>query len=118
MNSALWAAQGWLAALFLIAGAIKTFQPKEKMPAQMSWVHDYSAGMVKFVGIAELLGGIGLVVPWLTGIAPLLTPLAAVGLAVIMVLAIAYHLRKQEKIVMNLVLLALCLFVAYGRFAF
>ena len=116
MNIALWAAQGWLAAIFIIIGALKTFQPKEKLPSRMAWVHDYSPGMVRFVGIAELLGGIGLVVPWLTALAPVLTPLAAVGLAVIMVLAIAYHLRKKEPIVMNLVLLALAGFVAYGRF--
>ena len=117
MNTALWIAQGLLAT-FVMAGLIKMIQPKEKLKERMPWVNDYTAGQVKLIGLAELLGGIGLIVPWLTGIAPVLTPLSAVGLAIIMVLAAIYHYKHQEyaAIAFNAVFLVLAVFVAYGRF--
>jgi putative exporter of polyketide antibiotics len=84
----------------------------------MPWVNDYSPGMVKFVGAAELIGAIGLILPQATGIATILTPLAAVGLAVIMVLATIHHSRKGETqgLITTVILLALSIFVAVGRF--
>jgi uncharacterized membrane protein len=118
MNIALWIVQGLLALAFIAAGVMKSTQPKEKLAERMTWVNDFSLGTVRFVGIAELLGGLGLILPWATGIATILTPLAASGLALTMVLAALYHLRKREYalIVPNIVLLALSLFVAIGRF--
>ena len=118
MNIALWIAQGILAAMFTMAGIMKSTQPKEKLSKNLPWVNDYSAGQVKLIGLAELLGGIGLVVPWLTGIAPILTPIAAVGLGLIMVFAAIYHFNHKEYpgIGINIVLLAIMVFVAYGRF--
>ena len=117
MNTALWIAQGILAT-FVMAGLIKMIQPKEKLKERMPWVNDYKVGQVKPIGLAELLGGIGLIVPWLTGIAPILTPIAAVGLAIIMFLAAIYHYRHNEypAIAFNAVFLVLAVFVAYGRF--
>lgn len=117
MNIALWIVQGLLGAAFLIAGMMKAFQ-YEKVKASMPWVKEYSKGFVNFVGWAELLGGIGLIVPWATEIAPVLTPIAAVGLGVIMILAAAYHAKKKENqaIGMNIIFLALAVFVAIGRF--
>ena len=117
MNTALWIAQGILAT-FVMAGLIKMIQPKEKLKDRMPWVNDYSVSQVKLIGLAELLGGIGLVIPWLTGIVPVLTPLAAVGLGIIMVLAAIYHYKHQEyaAIAFNAVFLVLAVFVAYGRF--
>ncbi|MBB5866964.1 putative membrane protein YphA (DoxX/SURF4 family) [Allocatelliglobosispora scoriae] len=118
MNIALWIVQILLAVAFIAAGAMKATSPKEKLAPKLPWVNDFSAATVKFVGIAELLGGIGLILPWALDIAPILTPLAASGLALTMVLAAAYHARKKEYqgIVVNIVLLALSLFVAIGRF--
>lgn len=118
MNIALWIAQGLGAGLFLMAGFIKTFTPMDKLGEKIPGMEKSPEPMVRFIGISELLGGIGLILPWLTGIAPILTPIAAVGLATIMVLAIFVHLKKSEykAIVMNVVFLGLMAFVAVGRF--
>lgn len=117
MNIALWMVQGLLAAMFTAAGFMKATTPREKLAEKMPWALDYSAGMVKFIGISQLLGALGLVLPMVTGIAPWLTPLAAAGLALIMALAAIYHAGKGEykEIGVNLVLMALMLFVVYGR---
>lgn len=118
MNILLWIAQGIAGAMFILAGAMKSTQPLEKLSGQMSWINDFSTGMVRFVGISELLGGIGLVLPWATGIVPVLTPLSGAALAVVMIAAAIYHVRKKEMkaIGMNIFLFALTVFVAYGRF--
>ena len=118
MNIVLWIVAILLAFAFGAAGLTKISQPKEKLSPKMHWVDDYSANGVKLVGLAELLGAIGLILPQATGIAKILTPLAAVGLAVIMVLAAIYHARKGEKreVVINAILFALTVFVAIGRF--
>jgi len=117
MNLALWIVQGLLALMFLSAGMMKSFQ-YEKAKASMPWARDSSKGFVIFIGGAELLGGIGLIVPWATGIAPVLTPIAGASLALVMLLAAIFHARRGEYkgIGMNIVLLALALFVAVGRF--
>ncbi|KKI21364.1 MULTISPECIES: DoxX family protein [unclassified Leucobacter] len=118
MQIALWIVSGLLAALFLMAGIAKMSTPKEKLAEKMAWVNDYSPTGVKLVGLAEALGGIGLILPQLTGILPVLTPLAATGLAIVMVLAIVWHVRHDDAkaIGMNIVLLAASLFVAVFRF--
>jgi hypothetical protein len=118
MNTALWIAQGVLGAMMIMAGMMKSIQSKEKLAPKLPWVNDYSAGTVKFVGVSELLGGIGLIVPWYTGILPILTPIAAVGIGVIMILAAVYHFNKKEYpgIGINMFLLAIAAFIAWGRF--
>ena len=118
MNIVLWILQGLLGAAFIAAGLMKATQPKEKLPANMTWTQRYSAGTIKFIGVTEVLGGLGLILPWATDIAPVLTPIAAVGLLVIMLLAIADHVRAKEYSVIpfNLVLGALALVIAIGRF--
>ena len=121
MNIALWVAQVLLTGMYGMAGSMKTFQPDgvRKNP-QMTWAHDKQDGYIRFVGVSELLGALGLILPILTGILPWLTPLAAVGLSIIQLLAIfMVHLPKKEYqvIPVNIVLLALSVFVAYGRFA-
>ncbi|WP_454050574.1 DoxX family protein [Cellulomonas sp. Marseille-Q8402] len=119
MDIALWITSGLLAVAYIGAGITKSTQPKAKLDQSLPWAQDYSAGTVRFIGIAELLGGIGLILPWLTGIAPVLTPIAATGLVVVQALAIAVHVRRKEAkvIPMNAVLLLLALFVAVARFA-
>jgi putative exporter of polyketide antibiotics len=118
MNIFLWILQGLLGAAFIMAGAMKAIQPKEKLSANMTWVNRRTAGTVKFIGVMEILGGLGLILPWATGIATILTPLAAVGLAVIMVLAIVDHVRAKEYnvILFNVILGALAVVIAIGRF--
>jgi uncharacterized membrane protein len=119
MNVALWIVAGLLALAFLAAGLMKLSTPKEKLAERMSWVNDYSAGQVKAIGAVEVLGAIGLILPAVTGIAPILVPLAAAGLAIVMVLAAIMHLRRGDgaaAVVPNIVLFALAVFVAWGRF--
>jgi hypothetical protein len=81
-------------------------------------VEDFSPATVRFIGIVELAAALGLILPAVTGIAPILTPLAATGLAVVMVLAAITHVRRKEPsgIAVNAVLFALAVFVAWGRF--
>jgi uncharacterized membrane protein YphA (DoxX/SURF4 family) len=117
MNIVLWIAQGLLAAMYLMAGTMKTFQTAKARQA-MTWTKGRSDGFVRFVGISELFGAVGLILPLVTGILPWLTPIAALGLALIQLLAIFMeHLPKKEfnVIPVNALLLALSLFVVIGR---
>lgn len=118
MNIAIWIIQGILAAMFGMAGVMKSTQPIDKLAPKLPWVNDYSPEMVRVIGVSELLGAIGLIVPWATGIQPILTPMAAAGLAVIMVFAAIYHFSKGEykEIVFNIVLGGLAGAVAYFRY--
>ncbi|MGH8871972.1 MAG: DoxX family protein [Acidimicrobiia bacterium] len=118
MDTALWIAQVVLAVAFGVAGTLKLSQPKEKLEANMGWVEDFSGGFVRFVGGVELLGALGLVLPAVTGLAPVLTPLAATGLAIEQVGAAIVHIRRKEPqfIIGNVVLIAIAVFVAWGRF--
>jgi uncharacterized membrane protein YphA (DoxX/SURF4 family) len=118
MSIALWVVQVLLAAAFLVSGATKLSQPKEKLLKNMAWVEDFSQPTVRIIGALEVLGAIGIVVPALTGIVPSLTPLAALGLVLTMIGAALTHLRRSEYSVITVpaVLLILAAFVAYGRF--
>ncbi|GAA1720803.1 DoxX family protein [Kribbella yunnanensis] len=120
MNVFLWILAGVLAAFFLAAGATKLAQSRRKLLANpnMQWVEDFSAGTIKLIGAAEVLGAIGLILPAVLDIAPILTPLAAVGLAVIMLGAIVTHGRRKENqpIIINAVILVLAVVVAIFRF--
>ncbi|MBZ0294650.1 MAG: DoxX family protein [Anaerolineae bacterium] len=118
MNTALWIVQILTALAFVMAGIMKVVQPKEKLIEMMKWVEDFSQSTIRGIGTLEILGAAGLILPALTGILPWLTPLAAVGLVLVMIGAIATHLRRNETqvIVVNIVLLALAAFVVYGRF--
>ncbi len=117
MNVALWALQSLLALAFLGAGANKLAQSREKLLAHpmMGWAHDFTAGQVKLVGLAEVLGAVGLVVPSATGIAPVLTPVAAGCLALLMAGATWTHVRRKEPTVPSVVLGLLAVAVAVGR---
>ncbi len=117
LNFWLWVAQALLAALYLFAGVTKATRPIPALRVQMGWVDDYAVTTVRFVGVVEVLGAIGLILPMVTGILPWLTVVAAIGLAVIQVLAIPVHIRRGETgiVPMNVILLALALFVVWGR---
>jgi uncharacterized membrane protein YphA (DoxX/SURF4 family) len=115
MNIALWIVQALLAALFLFAGATKLILPIEEMTKQMQL--PMPGWFLRFIGVCEVLGGLGLVLPWLLGILPRLTPLAAAGLVIIMIGAAVLTLASGD-IVMALIPLVvgvLAAFVAYGR---
>jgi uncharacterized membrane protein YphA (DoxX/SURF4 family) len=119
MSLALWIVAGLLAAAMLAAGAMKTFQTKEQLASSgMGWAEDFSPGMVKFIGIAEILAAIGLILPALLDIATFFVPLAALGLVLMMIGAIITHARRKEfqPLPVNVVLLLLAAFVAWGRF--
>ncbi|MFH8678913.1 DoxX family protein [Streptomyces lydicus] len=119
MNVLLWSIAGVLAVAFLAAGAMKLSQPKQKLAASgMGWTEGVSAGTVKLIGALEVLAALGLVLPAALGIAPVLVPLAALGLVLVMLGAVVVHARRGEAqmIAVNLVLLALAAVVAWGRF--
>jgi len=118
MNIALWIVQGLLAAMFLMAGFMKASKSKDELAERMAWVNDFSPSAIKTIGVLEILGAIGLILPWATGILPWLTPLAAIGLVLTMIGAAIAHARRGEfpNIGMNVMLLLLSAFVAYGRF--
>jgi uncharacterized membrane protein len=118
MNVVLWIVQGLLAVLYLFAGGTKMVRSKEQLAGTMGWVESYSPGAVKAIGAVEVLGAIGLILPWATGIAEVLTPLAAVGLAVVQILAAVVHVRRKENksLPVNALLFLLAAFVAVGRF--
>lgn len=119
MNIALWIVASVLAAAFLMAGLMKATQPKAKLAPNMPWVESFSAGTVKFIGVVEVLGAIGLILPGVTDTAPIFVPLAATGLAVIMLLAIVtVHAPRKEwpNVAVNALLLILAAFVAILRF--
>jgi uncharacterized membrane protein len=119
MNIALWIVQGLLAVFFAAGGVVKLVRPPKRLYDQgLTWVEDFSPGAVKAIGALELLAAIGLVLPAVTGVVPLLVPLAAVGLGLLMVGAAAVHVRRGEVpfIAVNAALLAVAAFVAWGRF--
>jgi uncharacterized membrane protein YphA (DoxX/SURF4 family) len=118
MDTVLWVLQWVLAVMFLMAGAMKVMQSKEKLAEKMAWANDYPANTIKAIGMAEILAAVGLVVPPLTGIAPVLAPLAALGLVALMIGAAMVHKRRNETamLMMNMMLGVLALVVVWGRF--
>ncbi|MEU4195229.1 DoxX family protein [Kribbella sp. NPDC026611] len=120
MNVFLWILAGVLAAFFLAAGLTKLSQSRRKLLANpnMKWVEDFSAGTVKLIGTAEVLGAIGLILPAVLDIAPMLVPLAATGVGLIMLGAIITHVRRKEfpQVGLNAVVLVLAVVLAIFRF--
>lgn len=119
LHTALWVAQFLLACAFGMAGVGKSTAPIAELAPDMPWVLDVPVALVRFIGAAEFAGGLGMVLPAVTGIRPVLTPLAALGLALIMLLAAVFHVTRGEvpAIAINAALAALALFVAWGRWS-
>jgi putative oxidoreductase len=117
MKIVLWVLQVLLAVFFLMTGIQKVMQPISALAPMMGWVTAVPEGLVRFVGVAEVLGALGLVLPSLTKIQPRLTVWAAIGLVVVMVLAMVFHVTRGEfgNLVFNAVLAALAAVVAFGR---
>jgi uncharacterized membrane protein YphA (DoxX/SURF4 family) len=117
LRIALWVAQGLVAAMFVMSGFMKLTTPIAELAAMMPWAGQVSPAFVRFIGLVDLAGGIGILLPALTRIQPRLTVLAALGCAVLQVLAFAFHAYRGEFGVLpvNVVLLALSVFVFWGR---
>ena len=119
MDTTLWIIQVLLALLFAATGLTKLTQPRAKLAAgAMRWAADVSDRQFRLIGTLEVLGAIGLIVPAALGVAPILTPLAALGLALTMVGATAVHVRYREsnRLAVPIVVLGLALLVAVERF--
>src|SRR5690554_5832859 len=114
MNMALWAAQVLLAIGFLGAGYFHAFKADTaKTRPEMAWMQALSPGLRRFIGLSEMAGGLGALLPMLSGILPWLTPLAAALLALVMALAILFHISRKEygNLAANIPLLLLAAFV-------
>lgn len=119
MNALLWTLQIVLALIFAGVGTIKLIQPRDKLAKTLGgWVDDFPAQLLKPLGLAELLGAIGLIVPPLVHIAPILTPVAASALVVTMTGAMVTHARRREftNVAVNVLLAVIAAVVAWGRF--
>ncbi len=117
LHVSLWIVQVLLGAMFLMAGFMKATQPMEELARNIPWTAVVGMPLTRFIGVSELAGGLGLILPALTRIRPGLTPLAGAGLALVMLLAIGYHVSRGEfqALPMNLILGGLAAFVAWGR---
>ncbi|ACU73610.1 DoxX family protein [Catenulispora acidiphila DSM 44928] len=117
VNIFLWILQAVLAAFFALSGLGKAFQSKEKVLVKAPVLENYAPGTIRFIGAAELAGAIGLVLPRALGVATVLTPLAAVGIAVMMLLGALAHFKRGEwlGVGVTLVLCLLAVVVCVGR---
>ena len=118
LNVALWAAQIFLTLVFFITGAAKLFLPMENLNELIPWTKDFSSMPVRLIGLSEIIGSLGLILPSLLRIKPQLTSLAAIGVAVVMLLATIFNISIGETSVigLNILLFLLATFVAWGRF--
>jgi putative oxidoreductase len=117
LHLALWVVQGLLGVMFLSVGAMKATQPIAVLANMLGWPAAVPAALVRVIGVAEFLGGLGLILPAATRVKPMLTPLAAVGLAMVMLFAAIFHISRGEfgELLSPLVLGGLAAFVAWGR---
>ena len=118
MSLVLWILQVVLAAMFAMAGFSKLTQPRQKLAWRLPWVEGFSPATAALIGTLELAAALALILPASTGIIPALTPLAATGLVVLMVLAATTHGRRREPaaIAVDAVLLTPASMAARGRF--
>lgn len=115
MPIAVWITSGLLALVYLASGGMKALRSRAALQPQMGWVEEFSAAQVRWIGILEVLGAVGVIVPHLTGILPWVSVVAAFALVAVQVVAIIVHARRKEALnPINIVLLALALFVAIG----
>lgn len=117
LNISLWITQVLLAALYLMAGSTKLFQPIEEIAKTLPWAAEMPSAMVRFIGLSEVLGGIGLLLPSILRTQPKLTVFAAIGLALVQLLATGFHISRGETSVigMNFLFMAMAVFIAWGR---
>jgi uncharacterized membrane protein YphA (DoxX/SURF4 family) len=116
-NIGIWVAQVLAAGLFIMSGVMKTMTPIPELSAMMPWTGEYSVGFVRFIGMVDFAGGLGLLLPSLTRILPRLTVVAAAACVVLQILAIGFHSMRGEFVVlpMNAIYITLALVVLWGR---
>jgi putative oxidoreductase len=116
LHISLWIAQIILGGMFLMAGFMKAFTPIEALSATLPFAKDM-VGLIRFIGVSEILGGLGIIAPAALRIAPQLTVWAAYGLAAIMIFAVIFHISRNEFAALPtpLVLGSFAIFVAWGR---
>lgn len=117
LNVALWTAQVVLAGMFFMFGQMKLFTPMDQLNVLIPWTNDVPAWLTRFIATSELLGSVGLILPAVLRIKPVLTPLAACGIALIMILAILFHIARGESQVIgfHIGIIALASFIVWGR---
>lgn len=118
MNITLYVIQGLLACIFLMAGIMKITKNKETLREKLGdWTDNYTENNLKLIGLLEILGAIGIVLPIFISAIAILVPIAAIGLSMIMIGALILHLKRKEKdkVIVNLILLFLALFIVVGR---
>lgn len=123
MNTALWTVQVLWGVFFCFTGfgKIMCYSPdvwNHTLHQPVAWFSAVPQGLFVFIGLCEFLGGVGLILPTMTGVKPKLTPFAAIGLALVMILAAAFHIVRSEYsffLPLNLVLAGGAAFIAYGR---
>ena len=118
INIVLWVAQVVLATTFIWAAAMKWFQPVEKLAAMWPWTGQIPGILVKLTGLIDLVGAVGLILPSLLRIKPKLTPIAAIGIILLMISASIFHIARGEaaQIGANIVFAGMAAFIAWGRF--
>lgn len=123
MNTFLWILQGLLALMMFFPGIMKLTNSNEdlikKGNGNMDWAEDVSAKNMKLIGLVEFLAAFGIILPHLLGIVPILTPIAAIGVILTMIGALSLHLKRGDEpkaFAINIVIMAIAAFVAYGRF--
>lgn len=109
MDMIIWAIQIGLGIVFIYFGSLKMFLPIEKIEKKVTWAHDYSLSKLKLFGFLEVIGAFGLMLPWRLDVLPILTPMAATGLAMVMAGAGMVHLRRDEinMLFLNIVIIFL-----------
>lgn len=122
MNTALWIIAAVAAVAYFIGGATQVLMPKDKyrsLAASQHWADDFSSGQIKAIGTVKMIGAIGLVLPAAVRVAPVLVPLAAVGLMLFMAGAATTRFRRSEwgYLVGDVAFLAVFAFLAWGRFS-
>jgi putative oxidoreductase len=117
LHIALWVTQVILGGMFIMAGIMKSRQPITELSKSVPWTANVPLGMVRFIGVSELLGGIGLILPGLLRKKTILIPVAAIGILFIMFFAMVYHIANGEinVIAINIVLGLIATFIAWGR---
>ncbi|HXL58357.1 MAG TPA: DoxX family protein [Chitinophagaceae bacterium] len=118
MNTILWGAQWITAFIFMYSGINKSIFSEQKLVAKgQTGVEGLPLPLIRFIGVSEIFGAVGLIVPWWINILPILTPIAAICFAVMMILAARIHYKRKEykNVLTNTVIFLLCLFITYGR---
>ena len=117
LNIILWVVQVLLAGMFIMAGIMKSTSPIEQLSASLPWAKDVPAWLVRFIGVSEILGALGLLLPSILRIKPILTPVAASGIIAIMLMASVFHITRSEfpELGFTLLLALAAAFIAWGR---